>query len=293
MAIVSTMVKLLKRVAKFRQRRKDPQKNLSLESTQGNDEDPNNILNVGKRSTLRNCKSQSDRNLSERFLSNRSNTKVVSYVHDPAIDSRNEELKKEGDPIFATTEIREEFENEEESSTIALLNDDISLFITAAETSQSEADDESTLLSYDSVDETSHVSYATSTTDKSCDEISLIASSDGRSSFKNKEKQSKEKNSFFGRMKDRVSQTVENFQRRVSETTHMIIVEVHGAYLDTTSAFGQVCCAFTLQEDEINAVCKRVDKAYVHYDRRIDTLEPVIEMSSQPMGFECKVLKIF
>jgi hypothetical protein len=40
-----------------------------------------------------------------------------------------------------------------------------------------------------------------------------------------------------------------------------ITEEVHGAYLDTTSAFDQVLNAFTLQDNDINAVCGRIDKA--------------------------------
>ena len=37
--------------------------------------------------------------------------------------------------------------------------------------------------------------------------------------------------------------------------------EVHGVYLDTTSAFDQVFNAFTLQEKDIDAVCGRIEKA--------------------------------
>lgn len=46
-----------------------------------------------------------------------------------------------------------------------------------------------------------------------------------------------------------------------SRLVRSIAEEVHGVYLDTVTAFDQVFNAFTLQEEEINAVCGRIENA--------------------------------
>jgi hypothetical protein len=46
-----------------------------------------------------------------------------------------------------------------------------------------------------------------------------------------------------------------------SRLVRSIAEEVHGVYLDTITAFDQVFNAFTLQEEEINAVCGRIETA--------------------------------
>lgn len=50
---------------------------------------------------------------------------------------------------------------------------------------------------------------------------------------------------------------------KISESTIVKAIsdEIHGAYLDTYSAFDQVFNAFTLQDAEIDAVCGRINKA--------------------------------
>mmetsp|Transcript_32283 Transcript_32283/g.36726 ORF Transcript_32283/g.36726 Transcript_32283/m.36726 type:complete len:291 (+) Transcript_32283:144-1016(+) len=290
------MANFLRRVVKIRQLRKNSGKNILVDETIGKDGDQTN-KRVGKRSMGSSSKSQSDQSLSKRSLNDgASTTAVISSIVNPvydgqdaAIDSRNEQFRDENDSIF--NGIREEVENEKETSKIKNLNDELTFFITPTEASDSDIDDDLKILSDDSTDEVSYdVSYAT--IEKIDDGISLDASSGGLSNFR-KKKLSNGKKGFLRRIKDDLLQTVENFQRRVSRTTRMIIDEVNGTYLDTASASDQVCNAFTLQEDEINAVRKRLDKAHMHYDRRIDTLEPVMEMSSGPMSFECRVLNIF
>jgi hypothetical protein len=50
---------------------------------------------------------------------------------------------------------------------------------------------------------------------------------------------------------------------RINESSivRTIVDEVHGAYIDTITAFDQVFNAFTLQEEDINAVCGRIQNA--------------------------------
>lgn len=50
-------------------------------------------------------------------------------------------------------------------------------------------------------------------------------------------------------------------QIRESRIVRTISEEIHGAYLDTYSAFDQVFNAFTLQDGDIDAVCGRIEKA--------------------------------
>jgi len=286
------MTKFLRRVARIRQLRKNSEKNLLLKTTKGKDED---VTNKGKRPMGSSHKSQNDRSICKRSLNDESSVTATFPSLDnsamdhrnPVIDSRDEEVQ-DGNG-HNSDGIREEFKNEEENSRKEILNDELSFFITDAEASVVE--DESKILGVYSIDETSFdVSYGTA--EKSCDEISLDTSSGGFDNITRK-KVSKKNKGFLRRLKDDISQKVDNFQRHVSRRARVIIDEIHGTFLDTTSAFDQVCNAFTLQEEEINAVRTRLDKAYMHYDRRIDTLEPVMEMSSRPMSFKCRVLKIF
>ena len=55
----------------------------------------------------------------------------------------------------------------------------------------------------------------------------------------------------------------EGVLEKISESplVRTIAEEVHGVYLDTITAFDQVFNAFTLQEEEINAVCGRIEIA--------------------------------
>ena len=55
----------------------------------------------------------------------------------------------------------------------------------------------------------------------------------------------------------------EGVMEKINESPFVrtIAEEVHGAYLDTLTAFDQVLNAFTLQEKDIDAVCGRIEKA--------------------------------